>query len=83
MVKSGKISAEETVRHIRRETRRKYNAALRLRVPLSARFSAYISYCFFCTRYFHLGCHLISPCFAFSQMGNHLLILVLDLSHWR
>jgi transposase len=34
MVKSEKISAEETVRHIRRETRRKYNAEEKIRIVL-------------------------------------------------
>src|SRR5215475_5286732 len=34
MVKSDKISAEETVRHIRRETRRKYNAEEKIRIVL-------------------------------------------------
>jgi transposase len=34
MVKSEKISAEETVRHIRRETRHKYNAEEKIRIVL-------------------------------------------------
>src|SRR5215472_8211330 len=34
MVKSEKISAEESVRHIRRETRRKYNAEEKIRIVL-------------------------------------------------
>ena len=34
MVKSEKISAEETVRHIRRETRNKYNAEEKIRIVL-------------------------------------------------
>jgi len=34
MVKSDKISAEESVRHIRRETRRKYNAEEKIRIVL-------------------------------------------------
>ena len=34
MVKSEKISAEETVRHIRRETRRKYSAEEKIRIVL-------------------------------------------------
>src|SRR5215467_730763 len=32
MVKNEKVSAEETVRHIRRETRRKYNAEEKIRI---------------------------------------------------
>jgi transposase len=34
MVKSEKVSAEDTVRHIRRETRRKYNAEEKIRIVL-------------------------------------------------
>ena len=34
MVKQEKVSAEETVRHIRRETRRKYNAEEKIRIVL-------------------------------------------------
>ena len=34
MVKPEKVSAEETVRHIRRETRRKYNAEEKVRIVL-------------------------------------------------
>ena len=34
MVKNEKVSAEETVRHIRRETRRKYNAEEKIRIVL-------------------------------------------------
>jgi len=34
MVKTEKVSAEETVRHIRRETRRKYNAEEKIRIVL-------------------------------------------------
>jgi transposase len=34
MAKSEKISAEETVRHIRRETRRKHNAEEKIRIVL-------------------------------------------------
>ena len=34
MVKSEKISAEETVRHIRRKTRHKYNAEEKIRIVL-------------------------------------------------
>ena len=34
MVRSEKISAEETVRHIRRETRHKYNAEEKIRIVL-------------------------------------------------
>jgi transposase len=34
MVKSEKISAEETVRHIGRETRRKWNAEEKIRIVL-------------------------------------------------
>jgi transposase len=34
MVKQAKVSAEDTVRHIRRETRRKYNAEEKIRIVL-------------------------------------------------
>ena len=34
MVKNEKVSAEETVRHIRRETRRKYNAEEKIHIVL-------------------------------------------------
>jgi transposase len=34
MVKNEKVSAEDTVRHIRRETRRKYNAEEKIRIVL-------------------------------------------------
>lgn len=34
MVKQEKVSAEDTVRHIRRETRRKYNAEEKIRIVL-------------------------------------------------
>jgi transposase len=37
MVKSEKISAEETVRHIRRETRRQYNAEEKIGIVLEGR----------------------------------------------
>ena len=34
MVKQEKVSAEDTIRHIRRETRRKYNAEEKIRIVL-------------------------------------------------